>query len=427
MNTSEQTIRAAHTRHATAQLTQDRTPIAGAETIPESPGTVSPERFWTHWYLALKNVLPVYISTHMAFLILTYLATLFIVGNFSPQALRISMLLHFWFRWDSGQFTYIAVHGYGTAWRTAFFPLFPLLEGIPTLLTGHGDPFVMGLVIASLADLGTLVVLYQLVQYDFDQEQAWRAVLYLSVFPTAFFLVAAYNESLFLCLALLSFYQMRCGQWWLAGLAGFLASLTRSVGVLLLIPFCYEYLRQRAFNMKALRLDGISGLAIPAGLALFAGYCAIRFQDILAFSHAQSSGWKRQLQFPWVGLNNAWNVISRDHILSFNSIHNVMDASAMLLMLLLVVCCFVGPWKFSRDQRSYALFAASLYLFLLLFPSADTFPLQSLSRLVLEVFPAFLVLAAMGKNRQFHLYYLVLSVSLLSFMLLQFLTGRWIV
>jgi len=103
------------------------------------------------------------------------------------------------------------------------------------------------------------------------------------------------------------------------------------------------------------RFDCISGLCIPAELALFACYCFLRFHDVLAFSHAQSIG------------------------------------------------------------------------FLLLFPGADTFPLQSLSRLILEVFPAFLVLAAMGKNRQFYLYYLVLSVSLLSFMLLQFLSGHWIV
>jgi|SRR5579883_565274 Gpi18-like mannosyltransferase len=425
MNTGEQALPVANTGPTTAQLPLDSATEAG--TLSPSSTPVPQERFRARWYLAFKSVLPVYICTHLVFLVLTYLATLFIVGNFSPQILRVSMLAHFWFRWDSGQFTYIAVHGYSAAWRTAFFPLFPLLEGIPTLLIHQIDPFLTGLVIASIADLGMLMVLYRLVQQDFGQERAERAVLYLSVFPTAFFLVAAYNESLFLFLALLSFYQMRQGKWWLAGLAGFLASLTRSVGVLLLIPFCYEYLRQHAFKLKAVRFDCISGLCIPAGLALFACYCFLLFHDVLAFSHAQSIGWKRQLQFPWVGLNNAWRVMSQNGMLSFNSIHNAIDVGALLLMLLLVVCCFVGPWKFSPEQRSYAFYAAGLYLFLLLFPSADTFPLQSLSRLILEVFPVFLVLAAMGKNRQFYLYYLVLSVSLLSFMLLQFLSGHWIV
>ena len=114
-------------------------------------------------------------------------------------------------------------------------------------------------------------------------------------------------------------------------------------------------------------------------------------------------------------------------MLSFDSIHNVIDLSAGLLMLMAVVLCFIGPWKFSREHWIYGIYAAGFYLFLLLFPSDGTFPLQSLSRLVLEIFPAFIVLAAIGKYRQFNLYYLTLSGAMLCFMLLQFLTGYWIV
>src|SRR5437660_591845 len=106
---------------------------------------------------------------------------------------------------------------------------------------------------------------------------------------------------------------------------------------------------------------------------------------------------------------------------------NVIDLSAGLLMLMAVVLCFIGPWKFSREHWIYGIYAAGFYLFLLLFPSDGTFPLQSLSRLVLEIFPAFIVLAAIGKYRQFNLYYLTLSGAMLCFMLLQFLTGYWIV
>jgi len=46
---------------------------------------------------------------------------------------------------------------------------------------------------------------------------------------------------------------------------------------------------------------------------------------------------------------------------------------------------------------------------------------------MLEVFPAFITLAAIGKNRQFNFYYLAIALTLLSFMLLQFLTGHWII
>src|SRR6266700_2430185 len=252
------------------------------------------------WLSALKEILPIYIAVHLVFLVLTYLATLFAFTpkNFSLYSLPLSTLIKSWDRWDSGHFVEIATKGYDAPYRTAFFPLFPLLERALAFLT-H-DPFVAGLIIANLAGLGMLTVLYRLVAGDFDAGLAYRTVLYFSVFPTAFFFAASYNESLFLFLALLSFYYMRRGNWWLAGLFGFLASLTRSVGLLLLLPFCYEYLRQHQFRLKATRLDVVSGALIPSGIGLFALYCYYRFNDPLAFSHAQAN-WIHALHGPWHG------------------------------------------------------------------------------------------------------------------------------
>ena len=379
---------------------------------------------WLKWFAALKQILPIYLSIHLAFLILTYVSALFSIGNFSPKTLPISTLWHAWYRWDSGLYTAIASNGYDAAWRTAFFPLFPLLERGVAFLT-H-DPFIAGLIISNLAGLGMLVVLYRLVQEDFNPEWAFRTVLYFSVFPTAFFFAAAYNESLFLVLTLLSFYHMRRGNWWLAGLFGLLASLTRSAGLVLFLPFCYEYLRQHHFSSKNIRFDSMSSLGIPAGLAIFALYCYYRFHDLLSFSHALVY-WDRHLHGPWHGLIDSFMIILHRGMLSFDSIHNVLDLSACLFILALLVLCFVGPWKFPRAYWVYGFYAALIYIFILLFPADGSAPLQSYSRFMLEVFPVFIVLAALGKKQWFNLYYLVLSVSLLSFMLLQFLTGHWIV
>ncbi|TMD66472.1 MAG: hypothetical protein E6I91_09180 [Chloroflexi bacterium] len=381
---------------------------------------------WSNWFHAFKQILPIYLSLHLAFLILTYLSALFVIGNFSTKTLRISTLWLAWFRWDSGHFTFIANNGYDAAWRTAFFPLFPLLERGGVFFT-H-DPFIAGLIISNLAGLGMLVVLYRLVQEDFDAERAFRTVLYFSVFPTAFFFVAAYNESLFLLLTLLSFYHLRRGNWWLAGLFGLLASLTRSAGIVLFLPFCYEYLRQHQFSIQKVRFAVASSLCIPAGLAIFALYCSYQFHDPLSFSHAQVA-WSRHLHAPWRGLINSFTVIFNRHVLSFDSIHNVIDLGACLFILGLVVLCFVGPWKFPRAYQVYGIYALLIYIFSVIFPIDGTgsTPLGAFSRYMLEVFPAFIVLAAIGKKQWFNLYYLVLSISILSFMLLQFLIGGWII
>jgi hypothetical protein len=270
------------------------------------------------------------------------------------------------------------------------------------------------------------MVLYRLLQEDFDAEHATRALLYFTVFPTAFFLAAAYNEALFLCFVLLSFYQMRHGRWWLASLFGFMAALTRSSGLVLLIPYCYEYLCQHNFRLRSIRFDVVSCLLIPLAAVLFALFCFVRFHDLLAFSHAQQA-WGRVLRVPGFGLAVAVKIILREPPLSFSSIHNMLDLCAGLGMLGLVVLGFVGPWKFSRNLLSYAFYAASMYFFLTLFPSVDGYPLQSLSRQIIELFPAFIILAAFGRRSQFNLYYFVITGGIAGFMLLQFLTGRWIV
>ena len=62
-----------------------------------------------------------------------------------------------------------------------------------------------------------------------------RAAWFLLIFPTAYFLHIGYTESLFLALVLGSFLAARTDRWWLAGILGGLAALTRING-LVLIP-----------------------------------------------------------------------------------------------------------------------------------------------------------------------------------------------
>jgi len=378
----------------------------------------------TKWYAAFKNILPIYIGIHLAFFALSCLTVLYTVQAFSKLSRPLYVLWQSWHRWDTGNYLVVALHGYVAPHQTAFFPFYPILERCVMLLTGN--PFTAGLIISGVADLLALVVLYRLVEEDFDQERAYRAALYLSLFPTALFLAAAYNESLFLCLSLFSFYHMRHGRWWLAGLLGFLATLTRSAGLILFVPFCFEYLRQRHFDLRAVRLDILSGLAIPAGLGLFSLYCAFQFHDPLAFSHAQNF-WGRVPRIPGYGIyRSVQEIIQSGGILNFQSLHNMLDLGPDLLILALIILGFIGPWKLPRDLWAYNLYAAALYLFLQLFPAAGIFPLLSTGRFMLEVFPAYIILASLGKYRTLHTSYVMISGAVLCFLLTQFLLGGWV-
>lgn len=385
------------------------------------------ERVNIPWRECFKQIWPIYLVTHLAFVLLTYFAPLFLLRNFSQKGLNISTLWLSWYRWDSGHFTNIATSGYQGLWQTAFFPLYPLLEHGLALLVRN--PFIAGLIISNLAALGAFMILYRLVAEDFNTDRAWRTVFYLAVFPTAFFLVAAYDESLFLLFALFSFYQMRRGRWWLAGLASLFAILTRSSAVALLVPFGYEYARQHHFHWRKIRLDVLGGLGTFVGLGSYSLYCYLRFHDPLAFSHAQvAGGWDRTLRGPWTVFARSLSIVRHNPLISFISLHTVFDMGAVLLILSLLVLAWFGRWKFSPEYWSYALYGCVICLFSLLFPDGGGYTTAGLSRYMLEVTPAFVVLAAViGAKRNWNMYYLTLSLPLLAFLLLQWLTGGWVV
>ena len=165
---------------------------------------------------------------------------------------------------------------------------------VAALLHIHTDVFLSGMLISNLAFLGTLIVLYHFVEVEFDRNIAWRAAFYLAIFPTALFFFAAYNESLFLFFMLLSFYAMRHRSWWLAGLFGGLATLTRSLGLALFVIFLYEFIRQvfpliRAAlreqgHLQALKLLSglLAALLIPLALAIYAFYLDERLHGAMA-------------------------------------------------------------------------------------------------------------------------------------------------
>lgn len=378
------------------------------------------------WFQALRQVFPLFVIMRVVVLVGTCLSMLYMSADYSSDGKPPGVIWEAWNRLDTTAFNAIATNGYTDLYRSAFFPLQPLL--IHPFYLIMGNAFLAGLVLSNVACLVMMVVLYRLVREDFDAERAERTVLYLVIFPTAFFFAAAYNESLFLCLALLSFYQMRRGRWLLAGLFGFFACLTRSAGLLLLVPFIYEYLRQREFQVKRIHFDIGSAALFPLGIGLFALYCFLQLGDLLAFSHAQAL-WDRHLQWPWYGMGNSISIILRSNLLSFYSLRNLTDLIPALLVLVLLVLSFAGPWRLPRSHWSYGLYAIALYVFIQLVPvdASRQIPLQSMGRLMLEIFPAFIVLAGIGKHRIVHWGYVLISGQVFFFLLSQFVTQRWMV
>ena len=393
------------------------------------------------WWEATRSILPIFLATRFLFLILTYCGVvLFTLPNYSNDALPGVALFYSWYRWDAIRYATIAANGYISLEYAAFFPFYPFLEYLVSIPLLH-DVYLAGILISNLAFIATLVVLYRFVEIEFDSDTAKRATLYLAIFPSAFFFFAAYNESLFLLLMLLSFYSLRRNFWWRAGIFGGLATLTRSAGLILLPLFIYEFARhmwpptqelRQAWQNKQYRYilrklsDLSAALLIPFGLGIYVFYLQLRFDDPLAFFHAQAQ-WRQGPSPPWyafVVIIQKMTVISP---YTFTSTHNIIDLAAFLLFAMLLIFCFVGPERFTVSQWSLPLFGLLALLYPLFFPGLFYTPLASMERFVLELFPGFILLARLGRRPWFHQWYLILSVPLLAFLLLQFVTDHWTV
>jgi hypothetical protein len=146
---------------------------------------------------------------------------------------------------DAGWYQTIAAHGYGglPPSATRFFPLLPLLDRglseITSLTVG-----IASLVITNAASLLLGVGIYALVRSEFqDTILARRAVWLIMLAPPAFVFAMGYSEALLVLLAVAFFVNIRRGNWWWAGLFGYLAGTARPIGCLLAVPAVIEVVR----------------------------------------------------------------------------------------------------------------------------------------------------------------------------------------
>jgi Gpi18-like mannosyltransferase len=324
---------------------------------------------------------------------------------------RLGGALDVWDQWDTGHYIQIALFGYKNvaAESPAFFPLYPLMvRYLEPVLPGGG--LSAGLIISHAACLGALTILFRLVEDLFDVALARRTVVFLMAYPFAFFLVTAYNEAVFLFLSVAAFYLMRRGNWWAAGAIGALASATRQAGVLLAVAFAVEYLRQRDWRWREIRADALAVCVIPLGMASYAVWCWLAFGDPLYFLSVQSM-WGREPRFPWEGSASAvWQIIdaTRGNGAIFQPIvvFNIIDLLAVLVTGTLLVLSIVGPWRLGRESAYLIATAVVGFVVILISPIARNVPLHGVPRYVLEMLPAFMVLARIGAKPHLERLYL---------------------
>ncbi len=382
------------------------------------------------------QILWLFLATRLLLVAATYIG--FILFPVLPHVYPVKPvdvvgLLSSWNHWDGANYTRIAQYGYQNVNDTAFFPLFPLLISGIAFLFGQQGYIAIGMIISNLALLGALFVLYQIASDMLGEQVGRRTLLYLCIFPTAFFFFAPYNESLFLLLTASAFLAMRRQKWWLAGLLGFFAALTRSAGLLLVIPYLYELwvarqsILERGQGMAALAREALPRLLpillIPLGTLLYCIYCWKVYNNPLAFVAVQAH-WDRHAALPWVGFTDALHeLFFVQPFGSFYEVHILLDLVATVAFIALAV---LGRRKL---RTSYTIWIGLLLFYTLISPATnqpDT--LVSNQRFALEMFPAFITLAALGINHpRLHQAVMIAFPFLQATLALLFILNRWMV
>jgi hypothetical protein len=319
-----------------------------------------------------------------------------------------------WARWDSAFFLRIAEHGYDSA-SAAFYPLYPaIVAALGRAFFGHY--VVAGIVVSLAAALGAFLLLQRVAEERLGVDGARRAVLYLAVFPTALFLQAVYSESLYLLLVLAAFVLAERGRFGPAGIVTGLALLTRVTGLALLPALVLLAWRSRG------RVRAFAGLALAVPVA--AVYPLVLWQQIgdpWAFVHAQER-WHRHLS-PAGPLGGIWDALTNWVPPGADRQHAIAVNVEALVALAVLVGLAVFAWR--RFGAAYGLFAAVSLAIPLSLPS-DRWPLLSMPRFGLVVFPVFLALAALGGRPRVHTAIVAVSSVFLGIAVAQWALWQWV-
>ena len=299
-------------------------------------------------------------------------------------------------RFDSVWYVSIADDGYSEPGIRAFFPLYPLLMNVVSLVAG--SYLVAGILVSLVAFGIALELLRRLTSLELDDRVAGQAVALMAFAPLAVFYSAVYTEALFLALTIGAFYAARTGHWAWAGALGGLASATRSAGVLLLIPLVILYVwgpradRPRAGSGRhPLRPDVLWLALVPAGLVAFAAYLGIAEGDLLGMFEGQRLA-ERELMFPLVGLaDGIWTGLEDSVDAVRVSGVGFSHSADQLPWLAFAAIATVGVFR--RLPAAYGAWALVSVALPLSVPLAGS-PLTSFGRFMLVVFPFWIWLAA---------------------------------
>ena len=340
------------------------------------------------------KALAIYLGSRLLVFLGTVLGKTYIpLGN--DEWLAGPQWYHRLLRWDSEWYKIIASEGYrydgdaGLRQTVVFYPLYPTLCRMVSEALGIDLVDAM-LLVANLAAVTGILLLFKLIRARFDDRTALLTVAMISFFPSSVFLSAGYTEPLALLLMVGFFLAVAQERFLAAALLAGLAVATRSSGIVLLPVLLWELWRcrpPRRFLIEAVPLS----IVATSGLWLYMIYLAFAFGHPMAFADGQTAFHENTTM--------SARLLSALTLEPFSKI-NLTDVSPAgldqwftLLFIALIVC----SW-FAGISRGMTLFAAMVLALPYLTLSGGPAGFTSMARFNIVSFPLFVVMALLTRR-----------------------------
>jgi hypothetical protein len=436
----------------------------------------------------ISFIISIFLGWRIALLMITFYG-LNLVLVFDPENNRYYFpspkmdYFHRWAIWDANYFLDISRIGYTGGERfTPFFPFYPLLIRLGTY-AGFSS-FWSAFLISQIATIITLYFLYKLADLEFGEDTARKTVFMLLAFPTSFYLGAVYSEPVFLALSIGAFYFALKKDWLFAAILAGLSAATRLIGVAVIAGIFVEYflhnlpeIKYKSFTSTRIKrisfylfisvlilnlllnFGAFSGIMLGLMLAvtsnlflivlissgaisiyyiikhfdyrrflsknflillisfipilIYMGHLQLLFNNPLQFLKSHEE-WGRQFSSPIDSVTHQWELIS-PHLFEVGHMDQLTLEffSFLFLFALTIISLF-------KLRPSYY-----FYMILSLLIPLSSGKLLSFPRIVLVVFPIYLLLAKFLYNELYY-FWIMFSLMLLGVLSVMFINGNWV-
>lgn len=323
-------------------------------------------------------------------------------------------------KWDGEHYPFIAQNWYvnygDKKYLLVFFPLYPVVIRIVALFVQNY--IAASFIVSNVSLVIGCIYLYKITEMDFDRDCALRTVKYFLIFPVSFFLSSSFSESMFFAITVAAIYYWRKKDFRICALLALMGSLTRSFGILLVVPMLVDTIidfKKNGCFSKSEVLERLYAFISP-----FLGilcYLIINYRvsgSAFTFLKYQKEHWSQSIGF----FGSTISTLTRNcYTDTVSQVSSLWIPQIIIIFMVLIVL-------FSAIKHLNIGYVAYMIAYIFLTISATW--LLSAPRYLMCLFPLLMAMGNMGKNRYIDYAITLMMAVGLGFCTIAFVNGYYI-